>query len=116
MSGIHNPTIQLSDAIAYGDPVDARHDAYQLPAFHQRLLDATPGPLKVHVTLLDRGDLPLLQGGRGVLAGLSDAQCRPALHGEMLKLDNLTLCRGNPSHYTSWMNLLWSLPTPVTSS
>ncbi len=62
MSGIHNPTIQLSDAIAYGDPVDARHDAYQLPASHQRLLDATPGPLKVHVTLLDRGDLPLAHG------------------------------------------------------
>lgn len=126
---------RLTNEITYGDPIDARHDAYQLPASHQQMGDESLEPFEIHMTLLDQDDLPLahrtailpLLLGVGVFwpgcpmpnaDRLSMAKCLFLSSGEMLKIDNLTLCRGTPSHYTFSLNLPWSdaMLAQITSS
>ncbi len=96
-------------------------EVYPLPESYQRILDETPEPLKVHVVLLDRDDLPLARGtailplllGVGVFwpscpmpapDRLASAKCFVRPGGEILKLKNLVLCPGNPPHYRFWVD------------
>ncbi|MEX1049665.1 MAG: hypothetical protein WED15_09060 [Akkermansiaceae bacterium] len=95
------------------------HTFYQLPASHQQVLDDTPEPSKVEVTLLDRDNLPLARGsaslplmlGVGVFwpdcpmppdGQLAAAKCFRLPSGETMKVRSMTLCPGSPPHYCFW--------------
>jgi hypothetical protein len=97
------------------------YEAYELPESHQQVLDDTPEPHKIEVSLLDRDNLPI---GRGtavlpLLLGVGifwpDSQHPPdgqmtsvkslaLTTGERLRVKTLTLCKGNPLHYKFWIN------------
>lgn len=94
---------------------------YSAPDSYHPILDETPEPLKVHVVLLDRDNLPLARGtailplllGVGVFwpncpmpsaERLASAKCFARPGGEILKLKNLALCPGNPPHYRFWVD------------
>lgn len=91
-----------------------------LPESHQEVLDQTPEPQKVKVTLLDQDDLPMARGhailplllGVGVFwpdcpmpgeAALATAKAFVLPTGESLRLSQLTLCAGDPPHYDFWV-------------
>jgi hypothetical protein len=98
-----------------------KYDVFQLPESHQQLLDETPEPQKVRVILLDCDNLPLARGtallplllGVGVFwpdcpmpgqAALSNAKYFTLPSGEMLNLQMLELCEGQPPHYDFWVS------------
>lgn len=97
-----------------------KYDVFQLPDGHQKSLDNTPDPQKVHVVLLDSDNLEMAGGmallplslGVGVFwpdcpmpcsASLEHAKCFRLPSGEILKLKELTLCEGSPPHYDFWV-------------
>ncbi len=97
------------------------YEIYELSESHQQMLDDTPDPHKVQVSLLDRKNLPISRGtailplllGVGVFwpdsptpikGRLSSARYLVLESGEILKLKNLTLCAGSPVHYNFWVS------------
>ncbi len=100
-----------------------KFDVFQLPENHLQVLDSTPEPQKVQVTLLDRDNLPLARGtailplllGVGVFwpncpmppeNRLDLAKCFTLPTGESMNLKSLRLCPGNPPRYEFWVGSL----------
>lgn len=94
---------------------------YQIPASHMKVLDETPEPSKIKVTLMDRDDLPMARGTAtlpmllGVGLFWPDCPMPPARQldgvkqfklpsGEVLKVKSMTLCTGSPPHYSFWVS------------
>jgi hypothetical protein len=97
------------------------HASYQLPASHLKVLDDTPEPSRIKVTLMDADDLPIARGVAtlplllGVGIFWPDCPMPPthqliaAKHfrlssGETLKVRSMTLCTGSPPHYSFWVS------------
>ena len=97
------------------------YDVYELPDSHQQVLDNTPEPHKIEVSLLDRNNLPIGRGtavlplllGVGIFwpdrqsppeTDISMIKCLALATGERLRVKNLTVCKGSPLHYKFWMN------------
>lgn len=97
-----------------------KYDVFPLPEAYQQVLDETPEPKKVQVTLLDEDDLPLARGnailplllGVGVFwpvaplpqgNDLLSAKCLRLRNGEILKVKELSLCVTEPLHYDFWV-------------
>ncbi len=98
-----------------------KYDVLQLTESHHAVLDRTPDLNRVQVTLLDCDSLPIACGtatlplllGVGVFwpscpmprgNQLATAACFTLPSGEILKLQSLTLCPGDPPRYEFWVS------------
>lgn len=97
------------------------YEVYELPESHQQVLDDTPEPHKIEVSLLDRDNLPLGRGtavlplllGVGIFwpdsqiphdGRIATVKCLALATGERLRVKTLTLCKGYPLHYKFWVS------------
>lgn len=90
---------------------------HPLPESLHRMLDETPEPKKVAVSVLDQNNRPFATGKAALplLLGVgifwpsgpiaeAKAQRLSLASGETLKLDNLIRCDGLPLHYEFWVS------------